>query len=881
MNSEILEILKISEKEGIKLILEEGNLSIKSKKKSIDSDLLQKIRNQKELLISYLEKHDKSSSLKSSEIKIVPFDRDSFTKIPLSFNQERLWFLDQLEGTLAYHIPTFLRLEGNIDVTILEEVLKTTVSRHEILRTNILSEEGIGYQEIVSADDWFLEKEDVENEEALTTAVQKYLSTPFDLSSDYKLRACLYHLGQNKYVLACVFHHIASDGWSGNILTSEFVALYSALQSGREITLPALGLQYIDYAIWQRKYFEGEILDAQLAYWEGKLKGVDTLILPLDYARPSIQNSEGGEVSVILNKDLSLSLKALCQQEGVTMFMFLLSAFKVLLSRYSSQEDICVGTPIANRTQAELEGMIGFFVNTLALRSDLSGNPSFKTLLKKVKTTTLEGYKYQQTPFEKVVDKVVTTRDMSLTPLFQVMFDYHNEVSILEEEENGNVEAQDFTVSGYENSDTVAQFDLTLDVSEENESIGLSLSYSTALFKEATIVRMLEHYKEVLKSIADDIEQPIGDLSMLTSEEENQLLTIFNSTDVAYPLDKTVVDVFRSQVQKSPDAIAAVFEGEKLTYQELDKRSNQLAHYLIGKDIQPNDLVGICIDRNFDMLIGILGILKSGAAYVPIKPDFPKDRIAYVLEDAACALIVTNDSSKESLIDFDGVDLVELDAEVLTSEYPVTALELAHNSNDLAYVIYTSGSTGLPKGAMIEHAGLLNHSLLMIDELKMNSDSVVAFTAPFTFDISVWQMLSGLLCGGCIAIYSEDTILDLNGFQSCLVKDKVSHLQLVPSYVSSLLESGDVVEGLSNLSYFLVTGEAATKSLLDKWFSLYPSVPVVNAYGPAEASDDITLHIMEASPSGAVVPIGKPVANMDLYVVDKFDNLCPVGVVGE
>ena len=804
--------------------------------------------------------------------------------VPLSFNQERLWFLDQLQGSSQeYHIPVVINLEGNLNLDAVEGALRAIINRHEILRTIIYEEEGVGYQHSISPENWSLHKIVTSEEVNLEQEINEFISMPFNLAKDYMLRSCLYDLGENKYILASVFHHISSDGTSGGILMEEFMELYNALKSGKEAILPALNLQYVDYAIWQRRYFQGEVLDAQLSYWKNKLTGVSPLGLPTDYVRPSIQSNEGNSVFLAVEEDVVSAINFLCHQESVTMSMFLLSAFKVLLSRYSGQEDVCVGTPIANRTQFELEGMIGFFVNTLALRSDLSGNPSFKEVLAIVKETNLGGYDHQLTPFEKVVDTVVTTRDMSMTPLFQVMFDYHSEDSTINEEDENeeNENISDLVVTEYESTDKTAQFDLTLDISEEGSEIALSLNYCTDLFKEATAIRMLTHYKELLRSVVKDIEQPIGDLSMLTSEEENQLLTIFNATDVAYPLDKTVVDVFRSQVQKSPDAIASVFEGEKLTYQELDKRSNQLAHYLIGKDIQPNDLVGICIDRNFDMLIGILGILKSGAAYVPIKPDFPKDRIAYVLEDAACAVVVTNESSKESLIDFDSIDLVELDTKVLTSEYPVTAIEIAHNSNDLAYVIYTSGSTGLPKGAMIEHAGLLNHSLLMIDELKMNSDSVVAFTAPFTFDISVWQMLSGLLCGGCIAIYNEDTILDLNGFQSCLVKDKVSHLQLVPSYVSSLLESGDVVEGLSNLSYFLVTGEAATKSLLDKWFSLYPSVPVVNAYGPAEASDDITLHIMEASPSGTVVPIGKPVANMDLYVVDKFDNLCPVSVVGE
>ncbi|WP_348705598.1 amino acid adenylation domain-containing protein [Tenacibaculum sp. 190524A02b] len=819
----------------------------------------------------YLETQTKGAILPAVEVENRP------DNIPLSFSQERLWFLDQFEGTLAYHIPTIICLEGAVEVPILERVLQTIVTRHEVLRTKLISENGVGYQKVINAENWSLTQEEV-NEDTIEKSIKTYLAIPFDLSSDYMFRACLFKLKENKYVLACVVHHIASDGVSGGILMNEFMQLYSAFQSGKEAILPELSLQYIDYAIWQRKYLEGEVLGTQLDYWKEKLTGVDTLALPLDYVRPTEQSSAGATTSLLLDQELSAQLKVLCKQEGVTSFMFFLSAFKVLLSRYSGQDDICVGTPIANRTQVELEEMIGFFVNTLALRSDLSGNPSFKEVLDRVKKTTLEGYNNQLAPFEKVVDKVVTNRDTNMTPLFQVMFDYHNEVYSGGED----VEVEGVEISEYENSETTAQFDLMFSISEEGEYTPITIGYCTDLFKEATIVRMLNHYQELLKSILQDIEQPINNLSLLTKEEETQLFDVFNGIEVDYPLEKTVVDLFSEQVQKSPEAIAAVFKGEELTYKQLDERSNQLGHYLVAEGVKPDDLVGICLDRGLDMLIGVMAILKSGAAYVPIKPDFPKERITYLLEDTGCSLLVTNISTKTILTSIpDTVNTIVLDDAILSSGYPITTVDVSIKANDLAYVIYTSGSTGLPKGAMIEHAGLLNHLLIMVDELNMTSDSTVAFTAPFTFDISVWQMLSGLLCGGRIAIYSEDEILNLEGFQSSLSENQISHLQLVPSYVTSLLESGTISQGLSNLSYFLVTGEAATKSLLDKWFTLYPSVPVVNAYGPAEAADDITLHIMDEAPSGNIVPIGKPVANMDVYVVDRHENLCPVGVVGE
>ena len=430
---------------------------------------------------------------------------DRPVRIPLSFSQERLWFLDALQGSTEYHIPIVLRLEGALDVSILAQTLQEIVSRHEVLRSLLISEDGIGYQEIISAESWSLNQIEIEDISLLESSLQDYLMRPFDLSKDYKLRACLYALGSDEYLLACVFHHIASDGWSEGILVNEFMELYSAFQSGRSANLPKLSLQYADYAIWQRKYLEGTILEKQLSYWEEKLQGVNTLSLATDYVRPSVQSNAGASVSLELDQKMRTSLSSICQQEGVTLFMFLLSTFKILLSRYSGQEDVCVGTPIANRTQSELEGMIGFFVNTLALRSDLSGDPSFRDLLARVKQTTLEGYDHQLAPFEKVVDRVVTTRDMSMTPLFQVMFDFQKEDTNSGEVQEGGADIDGFTISDYAFDMVTAQFDLTLSVSERNEGISLGINYCTALFDKATIDRMLLHYQELLESIVSDI----------------------------------------------------------------------------------------------------------------------------------------------------------------------------------------------------------------------------------------------------------------------------------------------------------------------------------------------------------------------------------------
>ncbi|OXB22915.1 hypothetical protein B0A80_13730, partial [Flavobacterium tructae] len=465
--------------------------------------------------------------------------------IPLSFSQERLWFLDQLQGSTEYHIPTVLRLEGSLDVSVLEQTLQEIVSRHEVLRTLIVSEQGIGYQQVISSSAWSLDRTDI-SEELLQDSLYAYLGRPFDLSLDYKLRACLYRLGSDQYVLACVFHHIASDGWSEGILVNEFMELYNSFKSGRSAVLADLPLQYADYSIWQREYLQGSFLEDQLLYWEEKLRGVSTLSLPTDYVRPSVQSNSGSSISFTLSEGLRDSLVSLCRDQGVTLFMLLLSAFKVLLSRYSDQDDICVGTPIANRTQSELEGMIGFFVNTLALRSNLSGDLSFRDLLSDVKQTTLESYDHQLVPFEKVVERVITSRDMSSSPLFQVLFSLQNN------EEGKDLDLDGITISNYEFETVTAQFDLTLSAAESHQGISLSMNYCTALFDSSTIERMLVHYHELLNSIVQDIDQPLGSLKILSKTEEHQLLHVFNDTYVSYPQDKTVVDLFEQQVERTP-----------------------------------------------------------------------------------------------------------------------------------------------------------------------------------------------------------------------------------------------------------------------------------------------------------------------------------------
>ncbi|OXB20671.1 hypothetical protein B0A71_06660 [Flavobacterium tructae] len=799
-------------------------------------------------------------------------------RIPLSFSQERLWFLDQLQGSTEYHIPIVLSLEGALEISLLEQTLHGIVSRHEVLRSMLLSEEGIAYQQIISAEGWSLDTEIISDELVLKNQIADYINQPFDLSKDYKLRACLYTLGNQKYVLACVFHHIASDGWSDGILIREFMELYSALQSNSTANLPTLHLQYADYAIWQRNYLEGAVLEDQLSYWESKLSGVSTLSLPTDYPRPSVPSNAGAAVSLVLDQKLSASLNAICKEEGVTLFMLLLSAFKILLSRYSGQEDICVGTPIANRTQAELEGMIGFFVNTLALRSDLSGDPSFSNLLARVKQTTLEGYDHQLTPFEKVVDRVVTSRDRSMSPLFQVMFVLQNEGDNQAQKES---ELHDIIISEYEFDTVSSKFDLTFSASENNNGISLAVNYCTALFDKATIESMLLHYQELLQSIVGNIKQPISTLSMLSQAEEHQLLNVFNNTEAAYPSDKTIVDLFEEQVKQTPTAVAVVYEDEKLTYEELDQRSNQLAYYLREQGVKPDALVGICLERSLEMLIGILGILKSGGAYVPIDPEYPTDRIAYMLKDAGIDLVVSSQTSCNVINRDEELSVLCLDKDWdLISGYPTTALSTVLTASNLAYVIYTSGSTGTPKGVMNEHSGIVNRLLWTQSHYQLKSDDAILQKTSFSFDVSVWEFLWAISCGARLVFAKPEGHKDVEYLKQIIEKENITTIHFVPSMLRVFLEDINLGD-CKSLKQVLCSGEALQVDQVLLFKEKFRNVRLDNLYGPTEAAIDVSSWEVPLEDVLSQVLIGKPVANTSLYVLDHQNQLVPIGVIGE
>ncbi|MEM6803779.1 MAG: amino acid adenylation domain-containing protein, partial [Bacteroidota bacterium] len=787
--------------------------------------------------------------------------------IPLSFSQERLWFLDQLQGSLEYHLPFAIRLSGALDKKALVLSLREVVNRHEVLRTVIYSESGIGYQKVLSADHWELSSRDLTKDPSLLTEqLRSFLATPFDLSSDYMFRSCLFELGAGEYVLAGAFHHISSDGWSQNILLREFMALYRSYATGKEANLHPLPLQYVDYALWQRNHLEGKIIEDELSYWEDTLGGVETLDLPTDYIRPAFQSISGATLSFELSNTLIAGIRSLSQREGVTVFMTLLAAFKVLMSRYSGQEDICVGTPVANRTQKELEGIIGFFVNTLALRTKVTQASSFTAVLQAIKQTTLDAYDHQQVPFEKVVERVVKTRDMSINPLFQVLFALQN---IPDPEA---IKLDGLTVSDYEDKEEVAaKFDLTIIVNETDLGISVNVNYCTDLFKAATIQRMFAHYQELLSAIVTFPSEEVGKLSMLTAKETHQLLEVFNDTAVTYPKDKTIVDLFEEQARKTPNAIAVVYEGSVLRYKELDERSNQLARYLTDTGVAIEDLVGVCLQRGPEMIISILGIMKSGGVYVPIDPMYPADRIRYVIEDASIRVMLSSTNLVEGISDL-GVDkLILLDAvSASIQRQSIAPLAVGLSVDNLAYVIYTSGSTGKPKGVLIEHKGICNTILGQISVFSVSDkDHCLQYASP-AFDASIWEILLSLLSGAKLCIIEESRKYEIDYFVRFVKEQKITFSILPPAFFKLL----DVSQILSIKT--LITGgeEAPLKNA--RLFSRTGNY--FNAYGPTETSICATTFNGEIDTS---VPIGSPVPNTTVYLLNEASALVPIGAVGE
>ncbi len=819
-------------------------------------------------LLDYLLEEE---GIETESQKITP--RQQRAEFPLSFAQQRLWFLDQLApGSVAYNLSGRLRLQGRLDVSALEASLNEIVRRHEVLRTIFSTHDGAPVQIVLPELRLPLPVIDLSSSPSTETAFQQLCSEevlrPFDLSTGPLMRARLLRLSTNQHVLLLSLHHVVSDGWSIGLLIRELGALYEAYAVGAQSPLKELRIQYGDYSVWQREWLQGEILEQQLAYWREQLRDAPPVLdLPLDKPRPATPSFHSETTGCKLSKKLSEDTEALSRKEGVTLFMTLLAAFQLLLWRYSGQEDISVGTPVAHRTRAETEDLIGFFVNTLVLRTEMNGNLTFRELLQRVREMALGAYAHQDVPFEKLVEELAPERNLSFTPLFQVMF-------ALENAPLPEVEVHGLKMRAEALADDTAKFDLALGIQETPDGLVADWDYRTELFEAATIERMASHFRMLLESISKHPDERIDRLSLLSEDERRQLLHSWNPSEISFRQDVPLHRLFEAQVGRTPGAIALTFENEQVTYAELNQRANQLAHQLRASGVGPEVLVGLCLERGIELVIGMLGILKAGGAYVPLDPSYPRERLRLMIEEAKPAVILTS----EGLSATDYTDQsYEANPDLIRRFDP----------RHPCYVIYTSGSTGTPKGVMVTHHNVARLFAATHEWFKFDEHDTWTLFHSYAFDFSVWELWGALLSGGKLVVVPYWVSRSPEDFYALLVKERVTVLNQTPSAFRQLSRIDAAQDNSETLSLRVVIfgGEALEPASLAGWMERHGDVQprLINMYGITETTVHVTyrpLTLADASTAMGSV-IGEPIPDLQLYVLDKQLEPVPLGVCGE
>lgn len=832
--------------------------------------------------------------------------RDPVTGLPLqpapmSFSQQRLWFLDQLDpGNLSYNIPAVVKITGALDVAALEKALNQVVARHEALRTIFELQGSLPVQVVLPEVIISLPENDLrslpadELERIIQSMASQVIHQSFDLARGPLLRGQVLHTRDEEFVLVIVVHHIVADGWSLGVFIRELVGYYQEKHSQLEPMQfrPAdLPVQYSDYAAWQRNWLQGETLEHLLAYWKKQLAGMPPLLdLPTDRPRPAIKTANGATLSLQLTADLSEALLNLCRLEGVTPYMLLLAAYQTILYRYSGQTDISVGTAVANRTRVEIEGLIGFFVNNLVMRTDLSGEPSFRETLRRVREVALGAYAHQDMPFENLVEALQPARNLSYTPLFQVGFDYQ-ETSRSQQLLATSDQLLEFHALDLQSG--VAQFDLLLSMTRTAQGLSGSLDYNTDLYDAATMHRFLGHFQTLLHSAVQDPDQAISKLPILPEPERRQLLVDWNQTQAPFPPEPTIFHRFESQVNQHPDQLALVFNQQSLSYRELNQRANQVARYLLGLGVKPDSIVGIAVERSLDMVIGILGILKSGAAYLPLDPHYPAERLAFMLEDSGIPILLTQAPLLEwlPLQGRTGLQVVCLDRDWAGIEQaaqgdldtnPASQLPLAQRPgpDHLAYVIYTSGSTGKPKGTLLRHRGLVNLAEAQRKAFTIQAGSRVLQFAPLSFDASVWETFMALANGGVLVLARQETLASVPDLLALLRDQEVTTVTLPPSLLSIVPAEQVTARALPALKTVIAAGERCTQEIVQRWADANSGRQFFNAYGPTETTVCASWALVDETQAGDP-PIGRPLPNIRLYVLDQYKQPVPIGIPGE
>ena len=818
----------------------------------------------------------------SSASETAPAGGESFV-FPLSFAQQRLWFLDRLEpGSTAYNIPIALRLGGLLDRRALEAALAGLTERHESLRTTFVEEGGEPSQVVHPVGAPLLEIEDLSAEadpaQAALDRARTEADRPFDLAEGPLIRHRLFRLAESEHLLVLTVHHIVADAWSLRVLRRELGELYSAQVEGRPPALSELEIQYGDFAVWQREWFQGDRAESQLAYWKKALEGAATLIeLASDRPRPALQSDRGGHRRATLPPELAGRLEGLGSSEGATLFMTLLAGFGALLSRYSSQSDLVIGTPIANRTRLELEPVIGFFANTLPLRLDLAGDPSFRELLGRVRSTVLDASEHQDLPFEQLVAELNPERSLSHSPLFQVLFQLHATTG------GGGSELPGLAVERVELDRGRSKFDLALTMLNGDDGLHASFEYSADLFDGETVARMLGHLETLLFAAVEHPDRPIAELPILTEPEREQLAAWNSTTHIYSDGDRRVHELVEAQVERTPDDTAAVFGASELTYRELNARANRLARRLRELGVGPDVPVAISIARSLELLVAVLAVLKAGGAYSPLDPTYPEERLRLMLEESAAPVVLTKRGTAE-LLPSSGAHIVFLDDEPeevarLRSDNP----SYAGSPDDLAYVLFTSGSTGRPKGVAMPHRPVTNLLLWQRDHIAPGALQTLQF-ASVSFDVAFQEIFSAWTSGGALVVLDEETRRDPAALLRLIDESAVERL-FVPYVALQHLAESSSGTGLvpSRLRELITAGEALQASpAIRQLFQKLPGSVLHNHYGPTE-SHVVTAHVLSGDPKDwpARPPIGKPIANARIHILDPLGQELPPGIPGE
>ena len=878
----------------VTLWVDGDQLGCRAPKGALTRELTRELSARKAAILEYLQQAESLTTSKDSAIPRIARDQ----ALPLSFGQQRLWFLDRLEGASAtYNMPLAVQLDGNLNIAALEKVLDEIVRRHEVLRANFIIQDEQPVMQIRDLAECPIDLIGAEAPEDTTAngasheaQIQNWVAEAaqqhFDLATDRLLRARLIRLSETSYLFLLSMHHIVSDGWSLGVLVRELITLYEAFCQGLPSPLPELPIQYIDYAHWQRQRLQGAFLETQLDYWRTQLAGIPEVIdLPTDRPRPPIQTYHGRSLSCRLDAQLSAGLQALSQTAGTTLFMTLLSGFAILLSRYSGEDDIVVGTAVANRNHPDIEALIGLFINTLALRLDLSADPPAREILERVRHTCLQAYEHQEVPFEQLVEVLQPPRKLSHSPLFQVTFDVQNTPL-------HTIELPSLRLIPVEQEALAAKFDLSLSL-EEAESEWLAVwSYNPDLFDAATISRMMGHYRVLLQGMLDQPHEPVSRLPLLAASERQQLLYAWNDATRHDSYEQTFLALFEAWVATSPDRIAVSTRDASLTYRQAHERACQLAAYLQAAQVGPETLVAVYVERSFEMIIGLLGVMKAGGAYIPLDPAYPKERLAWVLDDAQ-PRIVLSQAHLETRLPETAAQVVCLDRDwQAIAAAPWQTADLAARAaapDNAAYVIYTSGSTGRPKGVQVSHRALLNFLLSMQREPGLNSQDALLAVTTISFDIAALEMYLPLITGARLMLADREMTLDGHQLHAALHTHGVTCMQATPATWRLLVETDWQPPPSLRV---LCGGEALSADLADQL--LQHDIQLWNLYGPTEttiwsAVRQVTRPLGLAPEAGgedrqsskSVEPIGPPIDHTYLYILDRHYQPAPIGIPGE